>query len=402
MRRRISHWTAQGFIWYLGKVDERRLRAAAPQTVPSLRNDSILSDKLLAMEHKASIQDIVMKKCPVARMRSPITSLLSACRTMKTLPRQEKRTKLQGVSALYNKATCFEFHQLLVATLLSYGKALDDFATLRKRKQSDLQQLTARADELWTCTSLLWGIAYSRILGNHLEILRQNGWLGTPRNADYHIYSDFTHFDCNDQTITMLPDDEEEGGIETAEIDALSAGDRPFGVAEEDGDDGDGGDDEDGGDVGKEINASSTGTKLVGLADLYQQWIRLQVDRWQANRKITTLLARSPTSVDLNLLAIRYIPPRPAASVMDPWSSTISNLCKTAGIDPGPVLVTLNKRIAKELDKNLQQRPCNHIFSQFDPNPKRPIQYSARVHCEAALAALLKYPYDTLRMHLEV
>ena len=79
------------------------------------------------MEANASIQNVVMKTCPVTSLRSPLTSLLSACRTMQMLPRQEGRASLQSISALYNKATCFEFHQLLVATLLSYGKALDKY-----------------------------------------------------------------------------------------------------------------------------------------------------------------------------------------------------------------------------------------------------------------------------------
>jgi hypothetical protein len=82
---------------------------------------------------------------------------------------------------LYNKTTCFEFHQLLVATLLSYGKALDKFedALGKHKKQSDLQSVVRKADEVWTCSSLLWSIAYSRILENHLEILRQKRRLST-------------------------------------------------------------------------------------------------------------------------------------------------------------------------------------------------------------------------------
>ena len=82
MRRRISHWAAQGFLYHLGRVEESRLRAVVPQTASSLRNDSNLSDGLLEMEDDAIIQNVIMKTCPVASMRSPLTSLLSVCRTM--------------------------------------------------------------------------------------------------------------------------------------------------------------------------------------------------------------------------------------------------------------------------------------------------------------------------------
>jgi hypothetical protein len=89
-----------------------------------------------------------------------------------------------------------------------------------------------------------------------------------------------------------------------------------------------------------------------GQADLYQRWICLQVDRWQATQKITTILACSPTLVNLTLLAIRYIPPQPADSVMNPWRGTIRDLCQTANIDPKPVIDTLVDKIRKELREN--------------------------------------------------
>ena len=50
MRRRISVWAAQGFIYHLGQVDERALRAVVPSTVTNLQNDSLLSDRLIEME----------------------------------------------------------------------------------------------------------------------------------------------------------------------------------------------------------------------------------------------------------------------------------------------------------------------------------------------------------------
>ncbi len=456
MCRRISYWAAQGFIYYLGRVEESKLRAVVPQTASSLRNDSTFSDRLLAMEDKARIQDIIMKKCPVNRVRSPLTSLLSACRKMKTLPAPE--TRFQSVSALYNKATCFEFHQLLVATLLSYGKALEAFvdALGDHKKQPNLQEVVCKADEVWTCTSLLWSIAYSRILENHLETLRQNGWLEAPVNRDFSIYCDFTHFNFkgnNKQEIFTA----DEGGNKWEAVDALSAsglargdeggsstGDNSAGLAGEDvktqeiftaDEDEEGGnkweavntlfpsglvggdeeesstsdnlagladEDVEGGNEEEEINALYAEEVPVGLADVYHRWIRLQVDRWHAIRKITSSLTRSPTPIDLTLLAIRHVPPRLATSVMNPWSSTISDLCQKAGIDSGPVIDYLSDRIRREV----KHTACNPIFKTFNPEPTESIMYTSRVHCEAALASLMEYPCgrgdDDLQKHFKV
>src|SRR5882762_6989250 len=299
---------------------------------------------------------------------------------MQTLPRQEGRAKLRGLSALYSKATCFEFHQLLLATLLSYGKALDGFvAALDPHKSKpNFPDLVCRTDEVWICTSLLWSTAYSRILDNHLAILSANGWLGAPSNPSYPTYSGFTTFSyAKEQTLTLFTDEDEEHWNEGEEIKALSAGVEPSDPAEKD---------EGSGHEGEEID---TDIEPGGQADLYRRWIRLQVDRWQATHKITTILARSPTPVNLTLLAIRYIPPQPADSVMNPWCGTIRDLCQTVGIDPKPVIDTLVDKIGNELRNNPRH---NSIFRKFDPNPKKAIQYATRVHCEAALASLLKYP----------
>jgi len=35
---------------------------------------------------------------------------------------------------------------------------------------------------------------------------------------------------------------------------------------------------------------------------------------------------------------------------------------------------------------------AHNIFKKFNPDPTKEITYTGKVHCEAALAALLKYP----------
>jgi hypothetical protein len=357
---------------------------------------------------------------------------------------------------LYNKATCFEFHQLLVATLLSYGKALDKFmkALRSHRKKPNLQAVAHETDKVRTCTSLLWSIAYSRILENHLELLRKNGRLEVPVNRDFSHYRNFTHFEREKKQEIFTAD---KGGNEWEAVNASSASglargdeggsstsDNSAGLAGEDvktqeiftaDEDEDGGnkweavnalfasglvegdeegsstsdnlagladEDVEGGNEGEEINALYAEEVPVGLANVYHRWIRLQVDRWHAIRKITSSLTRSPTPIDLTLLAIRHVPPRLATSVMNPWSSTISDLCQKADIDSGPVIDYLSDRIRREV----KHTACNPIFKTFNPEPTESIMYTSRVHCEAALASLMEYPCgrgdDDLQKHFKV
>jgi hypothetical protein len=149
MHRRIHHWSSQGFIYYLGQVDEAALRDAAPAASPLL-NDSPLSMKLKSMDRKNAIQKFVTTTS--TGMPLAITSLLTACRDMEMMPRREGLDDEDEVSGLYNKTTSFEFHQLLVSTLLSFGKALEGYADARGKCFEDLVD---RAEEVYTCGALL-------------------------------------------------------------------------------------------------------------------------------------------------------------------------------------------------------------------------------------------------------
>ena len=61
---------------------------------------------------------------------------------------------------------------------------------------------------------------------------------------------------------------------------------------------------------------------------MFLDWIRLQVDRFQAPRKITIFMKRARTPhTNLTLLAVRVPMPKPANAVMEPWHKTIEDLC---------------------------------------------------------------------------
>jgi hypothetical protein len=66
-------------------------------------------------------------------------------------------------SGTYDVTICFEFHQLLIATLLAYGRALKGV-----KKGKSMEDLVQACKRVWVCGNLLSKIASSRMLRQHL------------------------------------------------------------------------------------------------------------------------------------------------------------------------------------------------------------------------------------------
>jgi hypothetical protein len=318
MRRRINHWSSQGFIYRLGRVDEIALRAAVWPAGSPLRNDVALSSRLILMDNNNTLQDVIMAMCPRADMHSTLTSLLTACQDMQTRDGQAQ----SGVSGLYNRATCFEFHQLLVSTLICFGKALDTYvhAYTRHQEMPDPQstaELVNCAKVVEACGYLLWLIAYSRILEDHLKILHQNRWLALPVNTvdQLALFFKFTTFERIKEQVVVQPTGEDDGGVNEA------------------GGDG-GGDVKDGKNEDEEFMTIANNpiqSDCTDHAQTFLAWICLQVDRWQASQKIMSFMKRARTPlVDLTLLAVKHPKPLSTDNAMEPWRNTVRSLCAMA------------------------------------------------------------------------
>jgi len=90
------------------------------------RRDHELIKAILA-EKSDMIKYHIMDNCPVKEMVSDLTHLVATC----------KRLVVQDITGsglqLYDQTMCSKFHQLVVATLLAYGKVLDAlYATWKK------------------------------------------------------------------------------------------------------------------------------------------------------------------------------------------------------------------------------------------------------------------------------
>ncbi|KIM71737.1 hypothetical protein PILCRDRAFT_16781 [Piloderma croceum F 1598] len=325
------------------------------------RNDTTLSSKLLRMKDKDLTS--IMNNCPNATMRPTITSLLTACRDMRSYPKPEQRVKSEDKSedrsCLYTRDTCFEFHQLLISTLVGYKAGLNKLSKAYNGKIPDAQKLQKMVDyakEVWQYGSLLWKIAYSQILKDHLSVLRRKGWL-------------------------MLPVKEH--------------GDDEAGRDDGGGDDGgqDNGDEDQGGKIEDEEFLTISNILLSdskGIDKAFVEWICLQVDRWQAPRKITSFVKRTRTPpTKITLLAVKHPEPMPTNEAIEPWGNTIKDVYahKHSEYKAEDVIGVLENKIIIGL------KPVKHpkIFDKFDPDLPETASYSYAPHCEAVLGCLSKF-----------
>ena len=103
---------------------------------------------------------------------------------------------LQDDNGGYDITTCTKFHQLLVATLLPYGKVLCALPAAARRMaktgKSTMDDFAEKLDKVWRCDRLLWVIASSRMFRHHLVACQ--GDLSLPTHDDSLSYRGFTNF----------------------------------------------------------------------------------------------------------------------------------------------------------------------------------------------------------------
>ena len=102
----------------------------------------------------------------------------------------------QDDNSRYVITTCTKFHQLLVATLLAYGKVpcrLSDTNSKAKTGKSTTDDMVENLDKVWQCSCLLWMIVSLRMLCHHLVACQKD--LGLPAHDHSHPYCHFTNFE---------------------------------------------------------------------------------------------------------------------------------------------------------------------------------------------------------------
>ena len=345
MRRRISLWFSEGFIYYLGQVEEEKLKRAVmqPYTTTSQRDNQLIR----AIAEKGDIiQHHIMDNCPAEGMVSELPHLGAAC----------KDWVEQGLSGsevqVYNETTCFEFHQLLVATLLAYGKGLD---ALYAAKDAQTQVCLAR--RVWHCATILWRIAHSGILHHHLRVLNKKSWLTVPSYDKGNIWM-FQKFSGFDHGAYPMKHPTAEGRL---------------------------------GEIDDEREFSSMRTSYVNDALIFQKWLHIQVGDLEALSILSNYATILDSPIQINLLAEKRPRRDPCFYGGAKWVHTVKTLIDERAptlrngkrINADAVIDYLRSKIV-----TAQQAKCFHtIFHKFN---NENLSWRASVHCEAAIASLVK------------
>jgi hypothetical protein len=121
MRQRVNHWSTKGFIYLLGSLDEEHMRRLFD---PSLAKPTSRKDSASAM----ILREPSLLASVYREYRRPHGSWAGKHTGFTHLPSAFGMGKSANPGPAYNTLTCFEFHQLLIGTLLGYKKTLNAFA----------------------------------------------------------------------------------------------------------------------------------------------------------------------------------------------------------------------------------------------------------------------------------
>jgi len=158
------------------------------------RKDSTLGGLLLKLDDKQEMDNIMsahpshwISKQTMNEMNKKsgpqqITQLLDAFRSAPA-----------SGATVYNKDTCADFHQLLVAVLFGYWRALVALQDAKKRTDGNLGDIRVCAEKLWHFTHLLWQIAHSGMIQYHFLVLEAGGKLFIPINTRMKLYTDWAN-----------------------------------------------------------------------------------------------------------------------------------------------------------------------------------------------------------------
>jgi hypothetical protein len=157
MHRRIMHPISLSFIACLTQVGEDALRrsfTAHSDSIPiAKRSDAMLGALLLSMRDEGQIESVVMSKCTNGKFYSTLSHLLAAFEELVNKKLEAKGPEGYEGLAVYNKTTCYEFHQLVVTTALAYRDALNAFIdaenklTLEKENADKAARLVAKQEK---------------------------------------------------------------------------------------------------------------------------------------------------------------------------------------------------------------------------------------------------------------
>jgi hypothetical protein len=236
---------------------------------------------------------------------------------------------------VYDVTTCFAFHQLLIATLLAYGKVLGALQKASEKSQRNIGDLVTKCSPVWLCGSLLSKIASSQMLRQHLIACKP--FLHIPTFDGSHAYRCYTQFPMVDDSSSLV-------GV-------------PNSVVE---------------DIDVEGDES--------LNKVFLQWVRLQASYW----------------LDLAALSRTFGSPDPAQQVPEIFLLAVKH--PESGINPllvESLETTLNDIVGHNSHHSFNINKAWAIIQEKGGTVDLQ-KYIGSIHCEIIMAALVVLANDPL------
>jgi hypothetical protein len=280
MGRRIHSWASQGFIYQLAEVtptalrdhvqnyqSEKEAESSGKPRVPDefQRKRNITLYSLLKSLKPSDIKAILNQ----IRYTLPVSKQQASGNIDKLMAALEAMAEGTSETPVYNEDTCVEFHHLLIALLLGYGRSLDKLSKLEKEeseaarrarearearereardaaskeagKQKEVKkdkkaakqkkehmtgsslreeqvkvwEETASSErasltaDVWNYTRLLWRIISSQIFRDHMHILEKKTIMKLPQHDEFPKYSAWVDFGGG-----VGHDDDDGGGVD--------------------------------------------------------------------------------------------------------------------------------------------------------------------------------------------
>jgi hypothetical protein len=445
MRKRVVHWTSLGFLHILGKLDEAQLQKIFDDhhanLEPSSRTDTRLFEELRSMSAGGvDVLGQIMKSHPISASKSQSSSKPE--RLIEALSQLQQGQSEHSLGA-YTRDTCYEFHRLLVATIFCHGKMLKGFSRYyRAKDEKGCERLAYNILQIGT---LLWRIAYSRMLFHHFSLLQAGAVLDLPTQASEYYYrayaSSFVGQTCqkpmHEGDRTKPGDnnfhlDSENGNEEVgARQDHVHEGsgkgaakggegrDETVGevVGEQGSQEGEGMIGAHGGDQDEDKTVDETADQGVdedmdeefhgmtkpirssiegkvsepGRALTFQRWMRLLVGHWASLEVITAHARGSSDVISIGVISARHPDTAPDRGMkMNRWKTTIRELDPTLLVEPADMDIFNHDAVISVLEKQMQTDGCHKIKNAFNCDPDDPNKFSGNHHCEMVMGGVIK------------
>lgn len=374
--KRVTHWASTGFRYFLSRYTTRDLSLMYDAGFPEKdledlpkRRDVALAEYFLEVKTLGLLESI-MKEHPNPALRTLQFPHLTAA--------FEKVVSSTTAVHIYNRETCWEFHQFLVALLSAYTATLE---ALRRGPTKPLGLM------VYNLTVVFWKVARSQILLIHLRTLdgaidTELVNLGMPNDGHKLIY----------KTIFSLT-----GGI-NVEGEEQQDG--------EDKEDGEGLDDEESAydDLLEETKFVQSGSRAA-TSDVYLRWFGLLSAHMESLDRLTEFYLAFACQLGVKKMGIQLVTVGHRGSVLlrRDLVASILELAETEPSSPSvdlqsqlrtraPFTRTQAEVVAEHLKQLISKRDSNgrsSIISYF--RAKNGPLFTSQVHCETTLAAFMKY-----------